>query len=68
MPYMRAAGPDASDVFVSVVEFDFVDEFLDVLLLGAGTDHQHVVGIHDDILLQAADDGHLVLGQRNDAA
>ena len=56
----------ASDVFVTVVVFHFVDEFLDVLLLGAGADQQYVVGVDHDVLLQPADDGYLVLGQRDD--
>ena len=53
-------------MLVSIVEFHFVDEFLDVLLFGAGADHQHVVRIDDDVLLQAADHGDLALGQRDD--
>lgn len=53
-------------MLVAVVELDFVDEFFDVLLLGAGADHQHVVRVDDDVLLQSADHGDLVLWERND--
>ena len=53
-------------MLVAVVEFHFVDKFFDVLLLGAGTDQQHVVRVYHDILFQAADDGDLVFGQRDD--
>lgn len=53
-------------MLVAIVELHFVDELLDVLLLGAGADHQHVVRIDDDVLLQAADDGDLARRQRDD--
>ena len=49
-------------MFVPVMELYFVDEFLDVLFFGAGAYHQHVVGVHDDVFLQAADDRYLALG------
>ena len=45
------------------MELYFVDEFLDVLFFGAGAYHQYVVGVHDDVFLQAADDRHLAPGQ-----
>lgn len=57
---------EESDMFVAVVELDLVDEFLDVLLLGTGADHQHVVRVDDDVLLQPADHGDLLLRERND--
>ena len=41
---------------------DILDKALDVLLLAAWAYHQHIVGVYNDIVLQAADDSHLIFG------
>ena len=41
---------------------DVLDKALDVLLLAAWAYHQHIVGVHNDIVLQTADNGHLIFG------
>ena len=49
------------DVFVASFVAYVLDKTLDVLLLVAGAYHQHIVGVNNDVVLQAADYGNLVL-------
>ena len=53
------------NIFVTFVELNFVDVFLDALLFAAWAYHKNIIGVDHNVILQAVDNGNFLVRDRN---
>src|SRR5690606_19226056 len=60
-----ASGVQGSDIFITKFPFYISDDFLDILLFVFGANHQRVVGLDHDEVVEAFQDNELIFRHMN---